>query len=115
MEEEEVLPVTEAAVKKKIDEIGRGLRKLWKEEDIQLEKHEHLPTVTQRTRIPEGFYSENWNEALQEEDKWQRIAQMVFRGGFLEINPVVYGYISSSCTQHKRGGCSVSGEKREET
>ena len=51
---------------------------------------------------PEGFYSEDWHEALQEEDEWQktdkqqRIAQMVFCGGCLEINPVEYGYILSS-------------------
>ena len=54
-----------------------------------------------RTQNPEGFYSEDWNEVQQEEDewqapdKWQRILQMVFCGGGLEINPVGYGFISS--------------------
>ena len=80
------------------------MEKRRKEHDIRPEKHAHLATVSQRTQNPEGFYSEDWNEALQEEDewqtpdKWQRIAQMVFRGGCLEIIPVEYSYISSSCT-----------------
>ena len=38
-----------------------------------------------------------------------------FCGGGQEINPVEYEYISSSCTQHQWGGCSISAEKREET
>ena len=40
-------------------------------------------------------------------DKWKRISQMVFHGGCLEINPDEAGCISSSCTQHQGGGCSV--------
>ena len=73
------------------------------------EKHEHLATVSQRTQNPEGFYSEDWNEALQEEaewhmpDKWQRIAQMVFCGGGLEIIPVEYG-ISQVPVLNTKGG-----------
>ena len=84
MEDEEVQPATEAAVKWKIDEEAQGWRKQKKEDDICPEKHEHSPTVSRRTQNPERFYSEDWNEALQEEDeqkspdKWQRIAQMVF-------------------------------------
>ena len=55
-----------------------------------------------------------WNEVQQEEDqwqapdKWQRILQIVFLGGGLAINPVGYGSISGSFTQHQGGGCSVS-------
>ena len=91
-------------------------RKRQKEDDIRPEKLAHSPTVSQRTGNSEGFYSEDWNEALKEEDEWQtpdkcqRIAQMVFHGRCLEINPVEYGYILSSCTQHQGGGCSVSAE-----
>ena len=75
---------------------------------------EHSPRVSRRTRNPEGFYSEDWDESIQEEDewritdKWQRILQMVFCGVCLEINPEVIKGISRSCTQHQGGGCSVS-------
>ena len=106
MEDEDVGPATEGAAKGKIDEEARGWRKRWKEVYIRLEKHAPLPTVSRRTQNPEGFYSKDWNEVQQEEDewqmsdKWQRITQMVFHGGCLEINPVKYGSISSSCTQH---------------
>ena len=41
-------------------------------------------------------------------DKWQRILQMVFRSGCLEINPDEARYISSSFTQHQGGRCSIS-------
>ena len=91
-------------------------RKRREEDDIRPEKRVHSPTVSRRIQNPEGFYSEDWNEVQQEEDKWQRpdkwqgISQMVFCGGCLEINPVEYGSISSSGTQHQGGGCSVSGE-----
>ena len=116
IEDEDFRPPSEAAVKQKIDEVAWGLRKRQKEDDIRTEKNAHSPTVSQRTQNPEGFYSEDWNEALQEEDewqtpnKWQRIAQMVFPGRCLEINPVDYGYISTSCMQHQGGKCSVSVE-----
>ena len=73
MEEEYVQPATEAAVKRKIDEVARGWRKQWKEEDIWHEKREHPPTVSQRTRNQEGFYSEDWNEALQKEDEGRHL------------------------------------------
>ena len=90
-----------------VDEVVRVQRKHRIEDYIHQEKREHLPTVSRRTWKPEGFSSENWNEAQQEEDewqtpdKWQWILQMVFSGRCLEINPVEYGYISSSCTQHQ--------------
>ena len=40
-------------------------------------------------------------------DKWQRISQMVFRGGCLEIHPQASRCILRSCTQHQGGGCST--------
>ena len=72
--------------------------------------------MSRRSQNSEVFYSEDWNEVQQEKDewqapdKWERILQMVFRGGGLEINPVGYGSISSFCTQHQGGGCSISVE-----
>ena len=63
-------------------------------QDLRPEKCGHSPTESRRIQNPEGSYSEDWNEVQQEEDelqapdKWQRILQMVFRGGGLEINPV---------------------------
>ena len=63
-----------------------------------LEKREHSLMVSWRTQNPAGFYSEDWDEFQQEEDewqtpdKWQRISQMVFCGGCLEINPDEAGY-----------------------
>ena len=44
---------------------SRGAEKM---NDILLEKQEFSPTVARRTWNPEGFYSEDWNEALQGED-----------------------------------------------
>ena len=96
MEDEDVWPATEAEIKQKINGVAQGRRKQQKKEDIGMQKCEHSPTVSRRTQNPEGFYSEDWNEAQQPEDewqmpdKWQRISQMVFRGGCLEINPVEY-------------------------
>ena len=107
MEDEDVWPVTEGAAKQKIDELARGRRKQRKEDDFCPEKRAHSHTVLQRTQNPEGFYSEDWNEVRQEEDewwtpdKWQRITQMVFCGGCLQITPVEYE--SSSCIQHQGG------------
>ena len=66
MEDKDIRPDTETTVKQKIDEVARGWRN--KEDDIRPEKNAHSPTVSWRTRNPEGFYSEDWNEALQEED-----------------------------------------------
>ena len=92
----------------------RGSQKRRKEDDIRPKKREHSPVVSRRTRNPEGFYSEDWDESKQEEDEWQiqdkwlRILQMVFCGGCLEINPEVIGDISKPSTQHQGGGCSIS-------
>ena len=75
--------------------------------------------VSQRTRNPAGFYSEDRDELQQEDnewqgpDKWQRISQMVFHGGCLEIHPEYAGCISRSCTQHQGGGCSICEAKME--
>ena len=71
MEDLEVWPASEAAVKQKIDEVARGRRKWRKEDDIRPEQREHLPTVSLRTQNPERVYSKDWNEAQQEEDEWQ--------------------------------------------
>ena len=68
MEDKDVRPATEAAVKRKIDEVAQGRRKQRKENYIRPEKPEHSPTVSWRTRNSEGFYSEDWNETLQEEE-----------------------------------------------
>ena len=67
-------------------------------------------------KIQRVFYSEDWNEVQQEEDKWQvtdkwqRILQMVLPGGGLDINPVGYRSISSPRTQYQGGRCSISAE-----
>ena len=109
MKAEGVLSETAGSTKRKRDEVTRGWRKRWKEDDIRPEKCGHSPTVSQRVQNPEGFYSEDWNKGQQEEDKWQgpdkwqRILQMVFRGRGLEINPVQDRAISSLCTQHQGG------------
>ena len=116
LEDEDVLPEAVGSTKRKQDEVTQGRRKWRKEDDIRPEKRGHSPTVSRRIQNPEGIYSEDWNEVQQEEDewqvpdKWQRILQMVFCGGGLEINPVGDGAISSLCTQHQAGGCSVSAE-----
>ena len=68
MEDEDVRPATEAAVKQKTYEVAQGWRKRRKEDYIRPEKSEHLPTVSQRTRNPEVFYYEYRNEALQEDE-----------------------------------------------
>ena len=102
------------AGKREREETFRGRRKRRKEDDIRVEKREHSPSVIKRTRNPEGFYSEYWNDEQQEEDQWQipdkfqRISQMVFRNEVLERHPVVNGVLSSHRVQHQWGGCSVS-------
>ena len=109
--------VTEAATKQKRDEVAWGRRKPQNKDDIRPGKREHSPRVSWRTRNPAGFYPEDWDEFQQEEDewqmpdKWQRISQLVFCPWCLEINPDVIGCISSSCTQHQGGGCSLCGAK----
>ena len=85
-----------------------------RENDICTEKREHSPSTSKRTRNPEGFYSENWDDDQQEEDecqvpdKFQRISPMVFRNGVLERHPVVDKVLSSHRVQPQGGGCSVS-------
>ena len=69
MEEEDDPPATEAAGKRKIDEVAWGLKKQWKEDDIHPQKRAHSPKVSWRTWNPEVFYSEDWNKAQQEEDE----------------------------------------------
>ena len=59
MGDEDVRPGTEGAAKQKIDEVARGRRKQWKEDDIRPEKRACLPTVSWRTQNSEGFYSED--------------------------------------------------------
>ena len=81
--------IPEAAAKQKRDELAGGRRKQQREECIRQEKGEHSPMVSWRTRNPVEFYSEDWDELQQQDDKWQvpdkrqRISQMVFYGGFL--------------------------------
>ena len=63
--------IKETDNKQKRDEVVGGHRKQWKEDDIRPGKCEHSPTVSRRTQNPEGFYSKDWDESKQEEDKWQ--------------------------------------------
>ena len=113
MESKDGRMMPEAATKRKRDEVARGWRKRWREDDIRLEKRENYPMASMRTCNPAGFYSEEWDKLQQEDDdwqvadKWQRIARIVFCSGCLEIHPSGSGYISRSCTQHQRGGCST--------
>ena len=89
--------------KRKREEISRGRRKRRHEEDIRVDKREHIPTESCRVHHPQGFYSEEWNEDQQEEDdyqspdKFQRISNMVFLNGVSEVPPV----------KHQGGGCSI--------
>ena len=100
--------------KRERDETFRGRRKRRKEDNIRAEKREHFPCVMKRTRNPEGFYSEYWDDEQQEEDQWQipdkfqRISHMVFCNGVLERYPVSNEVLSSHRVQHQGGGCSVS-------
>ena len=54
----------------------------------------HSPNLSWRIKNPEGFYPADWDEDKQEEDEWQtpnkfqKISQMVFCNGVLEIHPV---------------------------
>ena len=116
MEEEDVLPKATGSTKRRRNEISRMRRKGWKEDDIRPEKWRHSHTVSRRIQNPEVFYSEDWDEVQQEEDKWQapdkrqRISQIVFREGVLEIKPVGDKAISSLRTHYQGGGCSASAE-----
>ena len=71
MKDEEELMITETDKKRKRDEVVQGCRKHRKEDDICPEKCEHSPTLSRRTRNPEGIYSEVWDESKQDEDEWQ--------------------------------------------
>ena len=77
------------------------------------EKRVYSPTVSRRIHNLEGFYSEDWDKDKQEEDEWQapdkfqKISQMVFCNGVLEIHPIGDGVLSSPCVQHQGGGCSA--------
>ena len=94
MEEEDVLPKATGSTKRRRDKISRGWKKQGNEDNIWPKKQGHLPTVFRIIQNPEGFYSKDWDEVQQEEeklhapDKWQRISQMVFRNKVLEIHPV---------------------------
>ena len=113
MEAQDGRMIMEVAIKLKRDEVACGRRKRQREDDIRPEKREHSLTVSWRTQNPAGLYLEDWDELQQEEyewqapHKWQRISQMVFCGGCLEIHPDEAGCISSSCTQHQAGRCSI--------
>ena len=72
------------------------------EEDLRGNKREHSPTESRRVHPPRGFYSEEWDEELQDEDdyqapdKFQRISRMVFPHG-VSWDPL---------GKHHGGGCS---------
>ena len=53
---------------RKRDEVSRGQRKLWREEDIREEKREHLLSVQVHLRKLDRFYSKDWDEEPQEEN-----------------------------------------------
>ena len=108
MKDKEGMMITETDTKWKRDKVAQGRRKQLKEDNICPEKCEHSPRISRRTQNQAGFYSENWDELQQEEDEWQKISQMVFHDGGLEIIPNEAGCNLSSCTQHQGGGCSVS-------
>ena len=88
--------------KRKREEISRGRRKHRHEEDLRGDKHEHSPTESRRVHHPQGFYSEEWDKDLQDEDdyqaldKFQRVSKMVFP----------YGVPGDPSGKHHRGGCS---------
>ena len=49
MEDGDILPENMRPEKQRRDEISQGLRKRWKEDNIQAEKRDHSPTVSWRT------------------------------------------------------------------
>ena len=114
MDDGEILVDDIRTGKRSREETFRGRRKRRKEDDIRAEKREHSPSVVKRTRNPEGFYSEYWENKQQEGDQWQipdkfqKISHMVFRNGVLERYPVSNGVLSSHRVQHQEGGYSVS-------
>ena len=52
--------------KRKREEISRGRRKHRHEEDLRGDKCKHSPTESLRLHPPQGFYSEEWDEDLQD-------------------------------------------------
>ena len=88
--------------KRKREETVRGRRKRRCEEDLRGDKREHSPTESRRVHPPLGFYSEEWDKDLQEEDdyqapdKFQRVSKMVFPDGVPGDTP----------GKHHGGGCS---------
>ena len=104
MEDGEILAENVKPENRRRDEVAQGQRKRRKEDNIRAEKRVHSPSILRRKRNPEGFYSENWDDNLQEEDEWQvpekfpRVSQMVFLKGVLSRLP----------GQHQRGRCSIS-------
>ena len=103
----EILEENTRPEKRRREEISQGWRKRRKKDNICTEKREHSPSTSKRTRNPEGFYSENWDDDQQEGDEWQvpdkfqRISQMVFHNGVLERHSVVDGVLSSHRVQHQ--------------
>ena len=75
--------------------------------------NEREVTVSQRTSYPQGFYAEECDKDKEEEDDWQapdkfqRISQVLFCNGELEIPPIGGGVLSSPCVQNQGGGCSA--------
>ena len=94
MDDENSLTVDMRPEKRKREEISRGQRKRIYEEDLRGDKCEHSPTESGRVHPPRGFYSEEWDEELQDEDdyqapdKFQRILRMVFPNGVSGDPPV---------------------------
>ena len=54
-----------------------------------------------------GMSLKQEEDEWQAPDKWQRILQMVFCGGCLEIHSYEARCISSSCTKHQGCECSI--------
>ena len=52
-----------------------------KEDDIHVEKQEHSPSTSKRTRNPGGFYSENWDD--EQNRKWMNGKYQTNSSGFL--------------------------------
>ena len=104
MEEKDVLPEATRSTKPRGDEISRGQKKRRKEDNIGPEKHDICPQYPreykiQRDSVPK-IGTKFGKKKTKAPDTWQRISQMVFCNGVLEIHSVGDGAISSLCTQH---------------
>ena len=88
--------------KRKREEISQGQRKRRYEEDLRGDKRKHSLTESRRVHPPQGFYSEEWDEDLQDKDyyqapdNFQRVSKMVFP----------YGVPGEPPVKHQGGGCS---------